>query len=376
LPIQLALDTDYVYFQHDKLVNGQRLNVKPSITLPLQNTSGFIIPKVSLQHTQYSLTNPNGTQPHDIDRTVPIVSVDSGLFGERELNWGEHSFTHTIEPRLFYLYIPRVKQNNIPVFDSSLYDFWYSNLFRENRFSGLDRIQDANQITAAVSSRLIDSKTGLERLKLSIGEIFYLQNRDVTMPMLNKQGDFVNTQVETNKYSNLVTELSSEINRHLSVEAGLQWNPQSNDIQRGKAVLHIKDDNNRLLNLGYLYRKNPLLPDKSNDIQQTDVSFSWPIYDTWSIVGRWQYSLLYNLTQEAFFGIEKENCCWRFRLIGRRYINGINNSTITDDPNQLAQGISQTGIFFQIELKGLTGIGEKLDNFFEKSIYGYQKADK
>ncbi|MFZ2724964.1 MAG: LPS assembly protein LptD [Methylococcaceae bacterium] len=375
-PLQTAVDTDYVYFQHDQLVNGQRLNVKPSITVPLQSASGFFIPKVSLQHSEYLLNNPNGTQANDMSRTLPIVSVDSGLFGENELNFGGTNYTHTVEPRLFYLYIPRVKQNNIPVFDSSLYDFWYSNLFRENRFSGMDRIQDANQITAAISSRLIDSKTGKERLKLSIGEIFYFQDRNVTVPVLNKQGEFVNTAKETNKYSNLVTEVSSQLSDYLSLEAGLQWNPQSQDIQRGKAVLHLHDDNNKLLNLGYLYRKNPLIPDKSNDIAQTDVSFSVPVYDNWSLVGRWQYSLLYNLTQEAFFGLEKENCCWRFRVIGRRYINGINNSTITTNPNELAQGISQTGIFFQIELKGLTGVGEKLDSFFEKSIYGYQKIDK
>jgi LPS-assembly protein len=198
---------------------------------------------------------------------------------------------------------------------------------------------------------------------------------------MDKLGIFHNTLPEKDKYSNLVTELSSELNEHLSIETGLQWNPHSQDIQRGKAVLHIHNNNHeQLLNIGYLYRKNPynspLIPDKLNDISQTDVSFRFPVYDNWSVVGRWQYSLLYNLTQEGFFGVEKENCCWRFRLIGRRYINGINNSTITTDPNQLAQGISQTGIFFQIELKGLTGVGEKLDSFFEKSIYGYQKTEK
>lgn len=375
LPLHIALENDYVYFQHDKLVNAQRLNFKPSISLPLQNASGFFTPTVSLQHSEYLLDNPSIGQANTISRTLPIVSIDSGLYAESELNLGSQALTHTLEPRLFYLYIPRVNQDTIPVFDTSLYDFWYSNLFRENRFSGTDRIQDANQITAAISSRLIDSKTGRERLKLSIGEIFYFQDRTITVPVLNKQGDFIATPKERTQYSNLVTELSSEINEHIAIETGLQWNPQSQDIQRGKAVVHLRYHPDQLINIGYLYRKNPLIPDKSNDITQTDVSFHWPIYDNWAVVGRWQYSLLYNTTQEGFFGVEKENCCWRFRLIGRRYINGINDSTISVNSNQLAQGISQTGIFFQIELKGLTGVGEKLDSFFEKSIYGYQKIE-
>jgi LPS-assembly protein len=107
------------------------------------------------------------------------------------------------------------------------------------------------------------------------------------------------------------------------------------------------------------------------------VSAHWPIYDDWSVVGRWQYSLLYNQTQEGFLGLEKENCCWRFRVIGRHYLSSLVNNTAFVSPgaNQV-QGQAQTGIFFQIELKGLTGIGERLDTFFEKNIYGYRRSDQ
>ncbi|MGZ8165978.1 MAG: LPS-assembly protein LptD, partial [Methylobacter sp.] len=117
-------------------------------------------------------------------------------------------------------------------------------------------------------------------------------------------------------------------------------------------------------------------------IIQTDMSFRWPVYNNWYAVGRWQYSLLYNTTQDSFVGLEKENCCWRFRVIGRRYINSITNVNTfntTGDLNSInttVSGTSQTGVFFQIELKGLTGIGQKLDQFFEQSIYGYRKPEK
>lgn len=374
MPMDTALDTEYVYFQHNRLPDGQRLNIKPSVSFPLQTASAFLTPKMSLQHTQYELTEQAAGQPGSISRTLPIFSVDSGVYLERDVNIFKSAMTHTLEPRLFYLYIPYKDQSDIPAFDSALYDFWFNTMFRENRFSGSDRIQDANQITAALTSRLIDPATGRERLKLNVGEIIYFRDREVTAPVsINSR---IQSPVETNTLSNLVAELGSEINDHVSVETGIQWNPHNNDVERGKAVLHFSNEPDQLFNIGYMYRKNPLIKNRLNDIIQSDVSFRWPIYDDWYAVGRWQYSLLYNRTQESFLGFEKENCCWRFRIIGRHYINGIINTAINSNTAQLAQGTAQTGVFFQIELKGLTGIGQKLDDFFEQNIYGYRKPEK
>ena len=385
MPLETAVDSEYVHFQHNSLIDGQRFNVKPSISFPLQTASAFLTPKVSWQYTRYDLNNlgitgygSNSTNvgtASTITRTLPIFSVDSGLFFERDVNLFKTALTHTLEPRLFYLYIPYKDQSTIPTFDSSLYDFWFNSLFRENRFSGTDRIQDANQLSAAITSRLIDPVTGQERLRLNLGEIVYFRDRLVTAPIVINNV-LTTTPPERNTLSNVVAELGGQFNNHVSLETGIQWNPHDNDIQRGKAVLHLTNEPNELFNIGYLYRKNPLIPNRANDIIQSDVSFRWPIYDDWYAVGRWQYSLLYNRTQESFLGLEKENCCWRFRIIGRHFVNGLINSAITNTSAQTVQGTGQTGIFLQIELKGLTGLGQKLDDFFEQNISGYRKSDK
>ena len=175
------------------------MNVKPSVSLPMQTASAFLTPKVSLQHTQYLITTPGrGLQnsvtvnstgqisdkeySSDESRTLPIFSTDSGLYMEKELNFSDRSYLHTLEPRLFYLYIPKANQENIPIFDTALNDFSFNSMFLENRFSGTDRVQDANQLTAAITSRLVDAKTGREKLKLSVGEIAYFRDREVTLP--------------------------------------------------------------------------------------------------------------------------------------------------------------------------------------------------
>ncbi len=410
IPANTGLENEYVYFQHDdsKLPDGHRFNVKPYVSFPIKTASTYVTPKLSLQHTQYLLSKENsGFKDTNVSRTLPIASIDSGLFLEKDVNLFGSRYLHTLEPRLFYLYIPKVNQSDIPIFDTSLYDFQYDSLFRENRYNGIDRIQDANQISAALSSRLVDSETGLEKLKLNVGEIFYLQNREVTAPIIRVGADFLNNAVQTSTFSPLVTELSSQINKHISILTGLQWDPHINEIVRGNAALHIVNNPGELINIGYTYRKSTLIKDalfsvtdsdlsnlnltrdipitrtdivnlrnnnavlRSNDIIQSDVSIRWPIYDDWFAVGRWQYSLLFNKTQEAFVGFEKENCCWRFRIIGRRYINNL----ITANSVSPQTSNTQTGIFFQIELKGLTGVGEKLDDFFTQSIFGYRKSE-
>lgn len=410
--VDIGLNNEFVYFQHDKsslvadsVPDGLRLNIEPYISLPWNSASAFVTPKLSFKYTQYLLDNVNPGNPDSVSRTVPIASIDSGMFFEKDVSLGGSSMLHTIEPRLFYLFIPKVSQSDIPIFDSSFYDFSFNSLFRENRFSGTDRVQDANQITPALTTRLVDSKTGLEKLKLSIGDIIYFQDREVTAPLVRIGRRFLESRVETSSFSPLVGELSSQINEHFAVETGMQWDPERNEIVRGKAILHFVNDPGEIINLGYLYRKNTLIEDtfasktnkqimdelkvdeptavslrsnnallRSNDIIQSDVSFRWPIVDDWFAIGRWQYSLLYNQTQEGFLGLEKETCCWRFRIIGRRYVNNI-ISAANSPINQDTPANSQTGVFFQIEFKGLTGIGEKLDDFFSQSIYGYRKSE-
>jgi LPS-assembly protein len=409
IPANVGLENEYVYFLHSEndVPDGQRFNVKPYVSFPLKTASAYVTPKVSLQYTQYLLNNQGVGNPDSVSRVVPIGSIDSGVFLEKNLDIAGTSYLHTIEPRLFYLYVPRVNQDDIPIFDTSLYDFQYDSLFRENRYSGNDRIQDANQIGMGLSSRLVDSETGLEKLKLNIGQIFYFQDRKVTgtvVRLLNPNtNNFLENAVQTSTFSPLVAELSGQVNKHVSFQTGLQWDPDINEIVRGNASLHFQRNPGELLNIGYTYRQNNLIKDaldqaladntitdadrgvytswknssvvvRSGDIIQSDISFRWPVYDKWYAVGRWQYSLLQNQSQDAFLGFEKENCCWRFSVIGRRYVRNL-FGTVTNNPAQQNQQYdSQLGIFFQIEFKGFTGLGNAdLGEFFTKSIFGYRK---
>lgn len=349
---------EYVFFQRGNTVTTNRIDLRPELSWPIQTAGAFIKPAVTVQATQYWLENQDLGTPDAITRVLPLVSLDSGLVFERGTTLGGNPYIHTLEPRLYYLYVPFTDQNDIPLFDTAENDFTALQLFRNNRFSGADRIGDANQVSVGVTSRLLESATGRERLDASIGSILFFRNRDVTLRPTEPD--------ETSTISNVIGELNAEITDHWSVRSGLQWDPSNTEIDRAEVALRYRDVPGRILNLAYRFRQ-----DENNNrinetvINQIDTSFRWPVITDLHVVGRWQFSFRDDTTLESFVGIEKDSCCWRFRILGRRWVTSINSQTI-------GEGEPNTGVFLQLELKGLASFGDSVDNFLERHISGYE----
>ncbi len=350
-PLEVALDSEYVYFQRhfpDAEPEGQRFNIKPSISFPFVSPSGFFIPKVAMQHTQYWLNVNEKGNATSLSKTLPIVSLDTGLFFERDFN----AFTHTLEPRLFYLYVPFTNQSEIPDFDTSRYDFNSNLLFRDNEFNGVDKTQNANQITAALTTRLVNE--GRDRLKLTVGQIFYFADRKVNLDNDDNK--------QTNALSNLIVEFDSEITNELKFKSAMQWNYAEKNIVRGNADLGYHSlDTHHIFNVGYRFRRNP---DNDETQNQVVASAIIPVYDGWSVIGLYRYSFLDTKPLEYFYGIEKDTCCWRFRVIGRQFIRSGESGAKPEN-----------SVFFQIELKGFTSLGDKLEDFLYDNISGYRKPN-
>ncbi|MBY0378369.1 MAG: LPS assembly protein LptD, partial [Gammaproteobacteria bacterium] len=196
--VDVAVNNQFDYFNENKTpgavytddsgtvssmspVDGSRAITNPQLTLPLYSTSGYLKPNVQLSATQYSLRNQLPGEDNTITRTLPIYDVDGGLFFDKEGSWFGHAYQQTLEPRLFYLYVPYRNQDDIPLFDTTVEPFTYDQLFRTNRFTGNDRIGDANQISYSLTSRILDPETGVEKMHVSVGEIYYFQDRKVNI---------------------------------------------------------------------------------------------------------------------------------------------------------------------------------------------------
>ncbi len=336
---------EYVRFDYssETKIKGDRIDIQPSLSLPTRWPWGYLTPKLSVRHTRYGLTDQGVGNPSSQTRTLPMLSLDGGLFFERKSSWFGESLTQTLEPRLFYLYVPEENQNNLPVFDTSALDFSFANLFRENRFSGADRVGDANQLATALTSRTLSDTTGAELFRVSVGQIFYFKDRVVQLPG--------NSAVDESS-SSVVGELSARLGQHWRFRAGAQVDPHDGgNIEKGSASINYRDEQQRIINLAYRYTEN--------SIEQMDFSGRWPLSHNLHAVARWNYSELHGQTMEAFGGIEYDSCCWTTRLILREHRTDANQKT-------------NAAIFLQLELKGLSSIGDKLDDFFEDGILGYR----
>ncbi|CAK0769866.1 LPS-assembly protein LptD [Gammaproteobacteria bacterium] len=347
--LQFHLDGEYDnFYQGEDRVHGQRLSLEPSVAFSIRRPWGYLTPALKLRYNTYALESTAPGQIKDPDLTLPTASLDSGLFFEREIRWWGQDSLQTLEPRLYYFYTPSQRQDRIPVFDAADLDFNFYNLFRDNRFAGRDRIGDANQLTLALTSRTLDLAGGQEWLRGGVGQILYFENRKIQMPEIPQES----------YRSAMVAEGSVHLNRDWSLRAGAQWVPNQDTRQTAQdaAQIHYETPTGHIFNAAYRYRTG----DEQTGYRDVDLSFRWPVGVKTSLVGRWDYSLLHQEIMDAFAGIEYRECCWRFRALVRNTVNDSNRN--------------DTSLMLQVEFPGLGGLGEDIDKFLEKGVYGYKSS--
>ncbi len=353
--VNTDLYSQWVYFDRDSqsplAATGSRLTLYPSMSVPLTSTYGFITPKLGLHMTHYSLKdnnlNVNGVNVsnNSDSRSLPIFSLDSGLYFERDFNLSKDKYTQTIEPRLFYVYIPNKSQDLLPAFDSALSDLNLTTLFTENQFTGNDRINNANQLSLAFTSRLIDQDTGIERITGTIGQRYYFDDQNVVLPGgLKSQGT----------RSDLIGALTARLSNSWNLDAFGQYNTDGNGLVRSNLLARYNPEPGKLLNLGYRYTQDFL--------EQINIAGQWPLSRGWYGVGRFNYSIRESKLIESLAGLEYDAGCWQARTVIQRV------ETATADANY--------GLFFQLELGGLASIGANPLNLLRRDIPGYLSASE
>ncbi|MCF6762726.1 LPS-assembly protein LptD [Pseudomonas fragi] len=380
--------------------NGTRMNLAPSVSLPLNWSYGFLTPSLKYMYTQYDLdldgtgktqlTTAGGKFDSSVSRSVPIASVDSGLYFDRNTNWFGTNYRQTLEPRAFYLYVPEKNQDDIPIFDTSESTFSYSSLWRDNRFTGTDRVGDENKLSLGLTSRLIEDN-GFERQRISVGQAYYFKDRKVQLPGID-----ADRKDATSSVSPYALEYAYRFNRDWRATADYNWDPETRSPRSGSAMMHYQpeDNPNKVVNAGFRYRNDQVRYDQYTGkwtvgggdylspgepgyikdyykIKQHDFSVIWPIVPQWNAISRWQYDYNRNRTLEAFGGFEYDNCCWKLRLISRYWVS---NDEYTQEAPQNEKG--DHGLFLQVVLKGLGGVvGTKVESFLDKGIQGYRERE-
>ncbi len=338
---------EFVRFHQSALVNGDRTVLYPSVTWAQRGNAWFVNARTGLHMTHYDLDNAILAEPH-LNRVVPISSVDSGLVFERDANLFGKAFTQTLEPRAYYVYIPYRRQDQIPAFDTAIDEFNFSQLFTENRYLGSDRIGDANQLTLAAVTRLSDSQTGEERMRFAIGQRYYFQDQRVTLTEAPR----------TANTSDLLLSGEGRLSDAWSAAGTFEYNLNHPQTERLDLGVRWQPGSGRVFNASYRYIRQQVDPTgNTSQLKQVDFSGQWPFLDGWSVIGRWNYSLVDGKTLEGVAGLEYNAGCWAFRIVGQRL------TTTTQ--------LASKSVFVQFELNGLARLGTNPIDVLKRSVPGY-----
>jgi LPS-assembly protein len=325
-----GISGEYVNFVRDASVEGQRVDLHPFLRMERDQVAWFAKSQLDFRYTTYELTGTAPGQPTTVNRSLPLFSAEAGLRFERVTDGGA---AQTLEPRLFYLYVPYESQDDVPVFDSGEPDFDFTQLFARNRFSGEDRISDANQFAVAVTGRQLDADSGAVKAAVSLGQLFRFQAPRVTLP-----GEPAPDRGATD----FIGSIDYFLDERWAARLGTQWSPADADFTRSSVALRYLSDRRRF-EAAYRYRADLL--------EQTDLIAVTPLWGPFSLSARWRYSLRDGQSLDTFAGIEYETCCWMVRTSYRRYVAD-------------TSGDMNSGIYIQLELKGLARIGSGLENLF------------
>ncbi|HET8729850.1 MAG TPA: LPS assembly protein LptD [Moraxellaceae bacterium] len=356
-----ALRSELVYFDRQvndgsgPEINGARFAFDPSMSYVMEAPAGRLVPRLRLRTLQYELTGngvPGGLDHESI--AVPDASVDGTLVFERN----QDAYTQTLEPRLFYLYSPYHDQSELPNFDTAVNTFTYQQLFRDSRFAGGDRLDDANQLSMGLTSRIIAPDSGEEIIRASVGQIHYFRDRKVRLTPTAPIG--------TGDSSGLAAQVAAPIGRGWSSTADALWTADlQHATQFGVNFNYLPETRDRLANIGYTYRRDdPTIGQQA--MRQANLSFVQPFAPSWQLIGLWQYDIRTKQVQEQVAGLQYEACCWKIRLFDRRFLA---------DPDNVSPGArrERSAFFVEIQLKGLAGLSSGVKSLLNNNMFGYNQ---
>ncbi|HUD34968.1 MAG TPA: LPS assembly protein LptD [Variovorax sp.] len=370
----ISTSLDYTRFRADRQFapnlngivqpNGERAFGILQVSRPWLTPGTFVIPKLTLNGTSYQFDAPLAGGQTSASRTVPTLSLDSGLVFERDASFFGRAFRQTLEPRAFYVRTPYRDQSQLPVYDSAANDFNFATVYTENAFSGNDRISDSNLLTLGVSTRLIDPDSGVEAARFGVAQRLRFADQNVTLP---------GGLPVTDRLSDVL--LGAQVNwtPRLSVDTTVQYNPDTQRSERVALSTRYHPAPYHTLNAAFRYQSATptLIGNKS-----LDVGFQWPLNDLWGdkgrdlgpgrgegggrwyAVGRMNYNLQDSKLTDGVIGFEYDGCCY----IGRVVLERLTTGRVT----------ANTRIMFQLEFVGFASVGSSPIRTLTQNIQRYQ----
>lgn len=358
-----SLELEYNRFDLSKdalttqLQTGQRLHVLGHVSAPFGGAAWWLIPRMAVNAAGYALDLPQADGRKSMSRVIPTFSLDHGWVFERDTRLFGNALRQTLEPRLLYVNTPLRAQQNLPNFDAAAKDFNFDSIYTENQFSGVDRVNDANQLSVSATSRWVNPVQGEEVLRLGLVQRFQFRDQLIT----------TDGQPVTQRFSDLLLLGAARINEHWWADGATQLNAETGRSVRSVLRARFSPGPFRTVSMAYRLARG--------QSEQIELAWQWPLYGqterritpgggnscggAWYSAGRVQYSLFDKRLTDSVLGVEYDAGCWLMRV-------GV---------ERLATGRAQTNtrLMLQLELVGLSQLGSNALNVLRDNIPGYRR---
>lgn len=295
-----------------------------------------------------------------ISRALPEFRWHGQINLERPFTVAGYNGTQTLQPQLQFLYTPYRDQRYIGIYDSVPLQDDYNGLFRKRRFSGLDRIADANQMTVGATTSIFNQRAE-ELMRLSLGQTFYFED---SRTQLFDQS----TQITDNS-SEIAAELDFRISSRWFLSSSVQYDNQLNQMQKSRSAVEYRKDESNLVQFNF--RQVRGLIGSQTDVEQVGTLAAWELSSNWSVAGHWYRDLRNSSTLDANLGVQYSSCCWAVRVSAYRRIDRNFEGV---QPNQtLVPAEFDNGISLQFVITGLSADSSSLSGMLQQGIFGYRR---
>jgi len=348
------------------LPTAERYHFEAGVTLPISRPSWFLNSELKLLQTTYHQDNigVNSSLEKTVNRTLPKVRIHGGINFDKLISFKNNVYKQTLEPQLQYLYIPNKDQSNIGLYDTTTLQDDFDGLFRDKRFSGLDRIAQANQYSFGVTTRILDPQNQ-ERLRVSLGRIIYLNTEEAETQLSELQNLTVTE-------SALATEVYFRINDVWQFTGDIQYNTKSNTTNKSQSKIDYQFSKNQTIQLNHRYTRNV----SGNRLETLSLLSNVNLGAKWQVVGRVTQDIQNKRSLESYLGVQYSSCCWGIQLSFHRNIN----TTINEEQSFLVNNFNNREAFDSgFKLKFVyNGVSDKrntnsISDMFNSSIFGYKR---
>ncbi len=363
-----AVETEYNRFtlptgseSRARREGGERVHLLGHVSHALREPGWWLVPRLSVNAAAYRY---QGTpQEQRASRVIPTLSLDAGFELERSTTAFGRKVQQTLEPRVLYVRTPYRAQSQLPNYDAAAKDFNFVSIYTDNQFAGIDRVSDAHQLTAGVTTRFVDAVTGAEALRLGLVQRYLFRSQRVTA---QADGSPDGAPLEQ-RFSDALLLGSTSVLPGWTLDGAVQY---STDTQRSvRSILSARYSPGPFRTIGTTYRLARGLS------EQMEVGWQWPLYGnprdrsssgeansscrgTWYSVGRVNYSLKDSRVTDSVLGLEYDAGCWIGRFVAERLSTGRSEAT--------------TRLMLQLELVGLSRIGSNPLRVLKDNIPGYR----